>query len=244
MLDSDQSLEGQTQASMAYSILRTDIINSNLRPGFKLRIRDLCKKYRIGSSSVREALNRLSGDGLVTLVDLKGFSVNPINQQDLSDLTKARCWLNECALRESISVGNQEWEERILLAYHRMSRIPRFAPESGVVSPEREMAHRLFHASLISACGSQWVLKFCEQLFDAADRYRHLSREAQKTRKDDHREIMDATLARDADLASKLLTAHFSRTAELCKKMIEDAPASKRNSKPKTRVTRSPRKSR
>jgi DNA-binding GntR family transcriptional regulator len=244
MLKPDQSVEGQTQASMAYSILRTDIINSTLRPGFKLRIRDLCKKYRIGSSSVREALNRLSGDGLVTLVDLKGFSVNPINQKDLSDLTKARCWLNECALRESISVGDQEWEERILLAYHRMSRTPRFGSESGLVSPAWEVAHRLFHASLISACGSQWVLKFCEQLFDAADRYRYLSREAQKARKDDHREIMEATLNRDADLASKLLTSHFSKTAELCKKMIEDTASSKRTSKPRIRKAGSQRKSR
>lgn len=241
MAKNDRHVEdagGQTQASVAYFVLRNDIINSTLKPGNKLRIRDLCKKYSIGASSIREALNRLSGDGLVILVDLKGFSVCPINNQDLADLTRARCWLNESALRESIAHGDQAWEERIVLAHHRMSRIPRFNPEDGSVSPEHEMAHRLFHASLISACGSEWVLRFCEQLFDAADRYRHLSRSVLKTRKDGHYEIMEATLARNADLASDLLKAHFIQTAELCKNEINAGVSSKRSDKPKGRSTR------
>jgi GntR family transcriptional regulator, carbon starvation induced regulator len=210
-----QTVAGQTQSSMAYYRLRQDIISSTLPAGSRLRIRDLCGKYQLAMSSIREALNRLARDGLVLLEDLRGFSVAPMTRQDLTELTKARCWLNECALRESIALGGDAWEETILVAYHRMSRIPRYGtPDDPTVNPKWDAAHRVFHASLIAACGSSWVLSFCEQLFDAADRYRHLARAAHRDREDDHKQIMDATLSRDVETAVALLNAHFQRTAE------------------------------
>jgi GntR family transcriptional regulator, carbon starvation induced regulator len=212
--DVDQA-NGETQASVAYRLLRQDIITSSLPAGSKLRIRDLCKKYDLAMSSIREALNRLTKDGLVQLIDLRGFSVSPVTREDLDDLTKARGWLNEIALRASIAHGGQQWEEGIVVAFHRMSRTPRHRdPNDPAVNPDWEFAHRAFHTSLISACGSAWVLGYCGQLFDAADRYRHLARAVTVERKDDHKEIMEATIARDADEAARLLNAHFERTAE------------------------------
>ena len=206
---------GQTQASVAYQRLREDIINSVLPAGSKLRIRDLCAKYGLAMSSIREALNRLTRDGLVQLVDLRGFSVSPMTITDLEELTRARCWLNEKALRESMIYGDAKWEEDVLVSYHRMVRVPRHTSDDHtLVNPDWEAAHRVFHATLISACRSSWVMGYCEQLFDAADRYRHLSRAAHPERKDDHREIMEATIARDAETATALLNAHFERTAE------------------------------
>jgi DNA-binding GntR family transcriptional regulator len=54
-------------------------------------------------------------------------------------------------------------------------------------------------------------------LFDQADRYRYLSVHAHEHRDfvGEHRAIMEATLARKADLAIRLLNQHVSKTAEL-----------------------------
>jgi GntR family transcriptional regulator, carbon starvation induced regulator len=215
---------GQTQTSIAYRLMRNDIISSVLPAGSKLRIRDLCERYDLSMSAIREALNRLMRDGLVQLVDLRGFSVSPMTRIDLDDLTKARCWVNEKALRESILRGDTHWEERIVIAFYRLSRAQKFmSPSDTMVSSAWETAHRAFHASLISACGSQWIIGFSEQLFDAADRYRHLSRAAFRNREEDHKEIMEATIAREADKAADLLNKHFERTAELGRIMLESA---------------------
>jgi DNA-binding GntR family transcriptional regulator len=222
-----------TLASRACEALRRDIIRAQSAPGAKLLIRALCERYGVGASPMREALNRLSRDGLVGRSDQRGFGVMPLNQGHLAELTRTRCWLNEVAIRESIRRGDDAWEESIVLAYHRLQRTPRHQPGQDSLTYDQawESAHRKFHSCLIAACGSHWLIGFCEQLFDAADRYRHLSRatsRARKVKRDEHRAIMDAVLARDADQAVALLNAHFHGTANLVHGALSGSPAAPR----------------
>jgi DNA-binding GntR family transcriptional regulator len=214
--------EGETFASATYAQLRRDIIEGKFPAGGKLRIRQLCAHYEVGISPIREALNRLSRDGFVLQSDLQGFAVAPLNIAELDELTKTRCWLNETALSQSIKNGDAQWEEQIVLAFHRLSRVSRWVDPDDLanvlVNPDWEIAHRQFHSSLIAASGSRLLQQYCEQLFDIADRYRHVSRtpSAKRTRgRDEHRLIMEATIARDTGLAVKLLSEHFQRTADL-----------------------------
>lgn len=173
----------------------------------------------MGLSPVREALNRVSRDGLVRQSDLRGFSVAPVNEEDLVDLTRARRWLNEIALRQSIANGGSDWEEGIVLAYHRFSRAPEMSTDAEPGERDsRETAHRNFHASLISACGSERLRDYCEQLFDAAGRYRYLKKPhiLQDRRKgNDHRDLLETVLARNIEKAVQLLTAHFRNTERI-----------------------------
>jgi DNA-binding GntR family transcriptional regulator len=222
-----ESPSSETLASIAYQRLRSDIIGARHEPGAKLRVRELSGRYGLGPSPIREALNRLSRDGLVTLSDRRGFSVTPLGREHLDELTRTRCWLNELALRQAIANGDTAWEEGIAIAYHRLTRLPRYIdaePGAKSYNPDWERAHRAFHSALIAACDSRWLRSFCEQLFDAGDCYRHLSRVSslkRAERRNEHRQIFDAVLARDADTASALLTRHVTRTAELVRERLE-----------------------
>ena len=204
-----------TLASSVYERLRQDVLTGELLPGHKLRIDALRLRYGVGASPVREALNRLVSEGLVTLEDQKGFRVAPVSLDELRELTHTRCLINEIALRESIARGGEDWEERIVLAFHRMMRARRRgqAPDA-----ELERAHRAFHAALIDACGSRWITGFSETLFDRTRRYRSLAINAPSEPRDieaEHRHIMDAVLARDTPLAVKLLNEHVLLTADI-----------------------------
>jgi GntR family carbon starvation induced transcriptional regulator len=212
---------GETQASAVYARLRHDVISTAIAPGQKLRVRELCARYGVGLNPLREALNRATRDGLVCQSDLRGFFTAPVSKQDLLELTRARCLLAEVCLRESIRHGDAVWEEGIVIAFHRLSRVPRYAP--GHVNelefdPAWEAAHRAFHRSLVAACGSSYLIEMDAQLFDAADRYRHLSRRSALSgtaaRPDQHQAIMQAVLERDAPKAIALLQAHYQRTTE------------------------------
>ena len=212
---------GGTLASMAYGRLREEIIGARFESGQRLHIQQLCERYGMGLSPIREALNRLSRDGLVSQSDRRGFRVTPLSEKHLDELTRTRIWINELALRQSIANGDVAWEERVVLAYHRLSRLPRYVLGSGSAeyNPQWEKAHRAFHAELIAACGSHWLQDFCEQLFDAADCYRHLSRvssvQRKELRQDEHKMIMDAALARDSEKAVELIRRHVVKTADL-----------------------------
>lgn len=229
-LTDDQTgrLQGETLTSAVFDALRRAVIAGEFAPGEKLKVRQLAERFGTGLSPIREALNRLLHDGLVRQSDLRGFSVAPASEADLDELTKARLWANEKALRESIAHGNQAWEEGVLLAYHRLARIePRLGNAAAEPDLAWEAAHAAFHLQLISACGSRWLTGFCTQLYDLADRYRYLSRQAPaaaaRQRNDEHRAIMEATIARDAERAVHLLNEHFLLTARLCRDALRAA---------------------
>lgn len=73
-------------------------------------------------SPVREALSRLSGGRLVVHHEQRGFIVAPLSERDLDDIVRARCWINESGLRESIAHGNSDWEERVVIACPEQDR--------------------------------------------------------------------------------------------------------------------------
>jgi GntR family transcriptional regulator, carbon starvation induced regulator len=202
-----------TLASAIFSKLREEILAGSLTPNSKINIRMLCERFGVAFSPVREALNRLVSQNLVRQSDRRGFTVAPISQNELADITRARCLVNEAALRASIADGDSSWEEAVLLAFHRLLRTPRDDLEPG---PSKwTAAHKRFHASLLEGCGSTWLTGYCDQLFDAAERYRVLGMSAGGKwgdADDEHRAIMEAAIDRDAERAVSLLNAHFQKT--------------------------------
>lgn len=214
----------ESMTSQAYTRLREDIISGILRPGQKLKIEELRLQYDVGTSPIREALSLLTSDHFVERLDQRGFKVSNVSEEEFGELLKTRCWLEEKALRESILHGDSSWEEQVVLAAYRLSRVPRYENENDfVANPEWEQRHKHFHMTLISACGSALLLKFCDQLYDQNIRYRQLSGKKAYPTRDitaEHGALCDAALARDAELASRLLVEHYDRTGNFLKNQI------------------------
>lgn len=206
----------ETLATSAYRQIRQDIIVGALSPGQKLRMAEMCERYAIGLSPMREALSRLGKEGMVLQSDRRGFFVTNINREDFNELIRSRCLLYEVALRESIRNGDSAWEDAIILSFHRLESVTQQEVSDGYNS-DYDVWHRKFHTALISACKSRWIITYCEQLFDQSERYRIMSR-ASKPMRDvngEHRDIMTAALKRDVGLSTHLLLEHIKRTGEL-----------------------------
>ena len=124
-----------------------------------------------------------------------------------------------CMLRESIANGDAAWEERIVLAFHWLTRAAQ-STEAAVkhTSPEWEEHHREFHLALISACDSSILIDFCAQLHKRTFRYRNLAEVVEyrdSHELDEHRELQQAVLNRDTKLAVGMLTKHYTVTSEI-----------------------------
>ncbi|QBC33698.1 GntR family transcriptional regulator [Pandoraea sp. XY-2] len=208
-----------TLATNLYDRMRADLLAGKLEPGRKLQIEFLCDQYQAGQTPVREALNRLTSDGLVERRDQRGFAVTGISAADLREITKTRVWLEEVALREAFAADQPEWEEALVLAYHRLSKVPRSLSETQYLeNPEWERLHRAFHRTLISGCQSRWLLNFCEQLSDQLYRYRQLSVKRiypNRHEREEHKAMLDAVIERDAARAIQLMRKHYETTADI-----------------------------
>lgn len=233
-----------TLASTATRRLRQALAAGRFRPGDRLRLSTLCKLLGAGSSPVREALNRLAAEGLIDRHDQRGFWVPPVSLTDLEELNRTRRWINEVALRESIARGDAHWEERIVLALHRLNQVERLRDlQRTGASPDWDRLHRDFHRALISGCGSRLLVDFAESLLDRAARYRHLAVSVTGRTRDvagEHKAIAEAAIARDTDRALRLLDEHFARTLKVAARFAEAASPSgkRRGATPTPRTSR------
>lgn len=224
-----ESVSHATLATAIHARLRGDILRGMFRPGEKLPIDALCARYGIGATPLREALNRLSAEELVIRTDQRGFRVAPVSLSDLEELTKTLCWISGLALREAIRNGDAAWEEQVVLASHRLSRVGREGAEGySSFNPEWEARHRAYHLTLIAACGSRWLVDFYAMLLDRNTRYRYLAFADASVPRDaaaEHRAITEAVLARDADRAVAAAEEHTRITAETVARAVRGAIA-------------------
>ena len=207
--DGTQPVRSLTSA--VFTDLKTEILSCRRRPGEKLHIGNIAKTYDVSLAAVREALSRLVAGGLVVAEDQRGFHVSPASIRDLEDLTQTRIEIECLALRRSIERGGADWSDAIGRAWAEMLDVK----PGAAAWPIR---HNRFHAALVGACGLEWLMRFRLVLFEQSERYRTLSRIKQSGARDlerEHREIMEATLGRDVDVAMRLLGAHFARTRDL-----------------------------
>lgn len=214
-----RSSPGLTLADAAYDKLRADILSCRLKPGARIRITDVAQELQVSLGAVREALSRLAAEDMAVATAQKGYRVPEVSIEDLRDLTDTRIAVEELCLRESVAKGDIEWETGLVAAFHRLQRLPEGEPSDPTrLSDAWSAAHQQFHVALVAGCGSPWRLKIRAMLYAQTERYRRLSVPLRKIARDvaaEHKEIFDAVMARDADLAVELMRRHLKMTADI-----------------------------
>lgn len=208
----DQPNGKETSATRAaYVALREMILVGKLPAGEKLKIEQLRSMLDTGASPVREALSLLTSDMLVERLDQRGFRAAPANLANFREILSLRCALEDMALRQSIDRKTPEWEERLVLAHHRMKR-------AGADVAQFEDAHKSFHMALLDNADSPILLRYCSQLYDLNIRYRYLAAGETNYQKRDiaaeHEEVLDAAVRGDADAAAVSLIRHYRLTGD------------------------------
>lgn len=214
-------------AERAYRELRQGIVRGDFAPGARLRLDELSRRFAVSSSPLREALNRLSEQGLVRTLENRGFRVAPLTAAGVADLARVRT-LTECeALRDAIAHGGDAWEAQAVAAAHALALVERrLGDEPRALDDDWSARHREFHLSLYAGCTSPLLLELADVLFDNAERYRRWtarSRQGPRRKHDEHQQLLAATLARDAERAAELLRRHIGRTAQLAAAALADS---------------------
>lgn len=211
--------ETATLIRSAYDRLRADVLDCVWPPGSKLVLQQLKDHYDLGASPLREALNRLASEGWVVHNEQRGFSVAGASPASLRDLVRTRVALESLAVEQAIALRSPAWEEGLVLAFHRLKRIPRsLDADSYQENPEWERLHREFHRALLAGCESPLLLGFCDQLYEQAYRYRQLAaRKAYRRRNElaEHEAMFQAATTGNVAEARRLLAEHYERTADI-----------------------------
>ena len=222
----DASPRDLTLTEEAYRRLRADIIGGAFEPGSPLRLEALKERYGLSFSPLREALNRLHAERLVVASALRGFRVSNVSFEEMRDAIETRVLIDVEALRRSIVRGDDDWEGAVVAAFHALSRCANRLSalkreRSEEESEELEGRHREFHLALVASCGSRWLIEFSSQLYAQTERYRrpmmqtHSKTSQTRDIEAEHRAIMEAAIARNANAAAFLLEQHYRKTGTM-----------------------------
>jgi DNA-binding GntR family transcriptional regulator len=160
-----------TRTERVYEILRGELLNGGLHPGQKLKMVELTERFGVSQSVVREALTRLTEQGLLVATPQRGFRVRDLSVEDIAELTETRIQIESLALRLAVERGDLQWETGILSAHHRLERTP-VLRDDGTVSEDWSMQHRDFHRALLAGCGNRRLESVATSLRDSAELYR------------------------------------------------------------------------
>lgn len=217
------------QTARVYQRLRSDILGGRLVPGQRLKFPELCERYQTSVGAAREALTKLAAEGMVTMQAHQGYSVVPLSHDDLADLTLARVEVESLALRLSVQHEDVHWESNAVAAHHLPDRTPMIGQDDPDRPSDRWVqAHAAFHVALLSGCPNRRLVGIARGLREEAELYRQwsvsLGHEPGRDIAGEHRGILDATIAQDADLAADRLRDHIAHTAQLLITCAADEP--------------------
>jgi DNA-binding GntR family transcriptional regulator len=148
----------QSVVDQVYAVVRERILSGELPSGSRLPQNSLAEELGVSRTPLREALRRLSTEGLVVLEANRGATVA---QHDLSDMLqawRARLALEPAAARLAAEVRVPEALERMRRAVARQRRVQDDVGESFAVNRE-------FHVALVSAAGNPHLEQFARMLW-------------------------------------------------------------------------------
>ena len=211
---------GGTKSDAVYRRIRADILSAQLVPGQRLKFPDMVAEYGVSVGVLREALNQLVAERLVSVQPNRGFQVVTLSVEDLLELTEARVELESLVLRLSVGKGDTAWEARVIAAHHVLERTPVNADDDrpGRVSSDWSRVHADFHQALLEGCANVRLLATAMQLREEAELYQHWAVSRGGLRPEqfagEHRQLRDAAVARDGERAADLLRTHLVHTAD------------------------------
>lgn len=217
-MDAHRLIVGETALDAAYDNIRADLLAGSFAPEAKLRVEELCSRYGLGPTPIREALSRIAASGMIVATPNRGYRVAPVSRAEYRELVDLRLRLEPDALAQSIARGDMDWEARVVGAFHRLASMQkrlRTKADDGLRNWARE--DRGFHLAMLSQCGSEWLLRYCASIYDQTARY-HRDRILQgvapvRQTEDEHKALLEAALRRDAKGAAALLKKHIHNVA-------------------------------
>ena len=201
------SLSRVNLATQVYEFLKRQIVTGQLSFGLKLTEDHLAKELGVSRTPIREAMNRLAQDGLVTVSPGRGAFVQTLSSHDIVEFFEVREALEGMAARLASSRITKETLEKL-----------RSDLEAGMVERERNgytgyvEADREFHEAITSACGNQHLFQLMTSLRNRIQILRHrsviLPGRARKSFQE-HLDIIEALSCQDSNLAEERMRTHI-----------------------------------
>lgn len=196
-----------TQSVAEY--LRQRIVSGVLRPGARIGQDEVARACNTSRIPVREALQRLEAEGLVTTIPHVGARVIELSVSRIVEAYLIREHLEPVAVELSVPALTAEDRSELRRLHDEMDLL-----ESKGEYDEWSTASRSFHTILTARANSPMLLKICDEMWNCSRGYGHMATQASgrtRTANMEHELILSAVELGDALQASMLTRFHIRR---------------------------------
>jgi DNA-binding GntR family transcriptional regulator len=198
--------------------LRRAIATGRLRPGDQIVQDALAAELGVSRLPLREALKTLEAEGLATYRAHRGYFVTELSLADLLEVNRLREILEGEAIRVGVPQLTAEDLDRLAELADDLER----AAAAGDLASVPALNTR-FHFALFEAAGMPRLERMLRTLWDSTDVYRTVDIQSPDRRArilDDHRAILAALRAGDAEEAVRLLDGHRENAVAAIRRML------------------------
>jgi DNA-binding GntR family transcriptional regulator len=202
--------------------LETAILEGEFRPGTHLLQDELCARFGVSRTPVREALRKLQAQHLVVLVPNKGATVRFPSQSELRDVYSIRSELEgfacelACATVGDVVLDALDTTQAEIDAAQALLERGELRPaEEPAFNARITTANESFHSVIFDAAGNKQLAQLCRSLQgyfpkDYVWRATLPVEEARMLNVEEHRQIRDELAARNGKRARRAMSRHIT----------------------------------
>lgn len=187
--------------------LRTMIVDGTMPPGKKVPEKDLCERFAVSRTPLREALKVLAADGLLYLEPNRGAWVTELTESEVSEVFPVLGALE--ALSGELACENITDEELAALRRHHDQMMLSYKEQD---LDDYFQANQRIHAGILSAARNETLVIQCEALSARMQRARYLaniSEDRWAEAVSEHEEIIAALEVKDGKALGEILKKHM-----------------------------------
>lgn len=192
---------------VVFKTLRQAILKGELAPGERLLEVQLADKLGVSRTPVREAIHKLSQEGLVVLIPRKGAEVASISEKSLRDVLEVRLALETLAVRLACE---RITEENLAILQQEFDAFRKAVERDALLDiTQRDEA---FHDAIYNSTCNTRLVTMINNLREQMYRYRMeyiKERDKRETLVREHLEIMNAIKAGDSEAAQDAIRRHI-----------------------------------
>ncbi len=206
---------GRSAAQLAYDYVKARLLDGRFAGGTLLSENEIAHRLDVSRTPVRQAFVQLEAEGLLELYPRRGALVVPISPSEAEDVLEARMLIEQHAARRAAGAG-----PALVRALRGFIADQEATLDQGGAG--FAWADRAFHRAIVDAGGNRLLTRQYDALRDRHQRIAAAAVASEPARLErfiaEHREIVAALEAGDADRAASLLGTHLQGAHELARR--------------------------
>ncbi len=204
---------------LSYEKIKQDISKDFLKPGQKINIKQLCERYDVSETPIKQALNRLMMEGLVENIPRKGMKLKRITWAEIDEILDLRLMMESHLIPQVLTaVGSnqrlqEEFEKNLREHFEYVEKFSNTSEYFTVYDLDQK-----FHELYLKCSGNRMAVKVYNSLNShayATYLYGKQPREKTLAGVREHQMVYEALLERDSEKVLKLVQLHYKNAKEI-----------------------------